>query len=404
MPNLLALETEPPCPSGTGQPPRIFHLLRELSRRYACHLALLHESVPLPGRLLRTLRTARFLPPRQRNRPAWHRLFPSAEPRGSLAETRDEVLLGVRELIKSEAIDTVLTSSPEVAELIGPLPEVGRVVDVGHCLTLDQEREVCAGISLAASGAARWAEALEFRRTRRLEARLTRNADLVTTSCPAHQNRLRTLNAYRDEAIQIVPDGVAAEFLEDPDATPPEERAVIYWGSVDSAASEAAIRHFHEHVFAAFLRSREILWYIVGRNPTEGIRRLAGEEPFVRLVDRIEKPLELFRRIPIAVNPTLVGGTCTGVLEALALRRLVVSTSVGVEGLELESGFDCIVTDDTDDFAHQIIHFLGHGQERRRIAERGRKLVLESYTWEKAADRLDSLIQTFTALGRDGPG
>lgn len=401
MRNLLILESSLPYPLSHGGFIRVFNLVRELSRHHECHLAVLRETESVPAPLRRIFHSFRFFPPP--TSPAgksWRRFFWTANDRfweQSVPEFFRDTVDTLQDMIESRDIDTVLATSMYVAEFLRPLRNVAKVVDACDCLTLARERAELYGVEARGIDPRRFADRLDFQRIRRTEAGLTRYADLVTTVSPVDQSRLRALNGYREEAIQVVPNGVSMEFLKDDDGEiTPQERAIVFWGVLDFPPNETAVHYFYQRIFVPYLRSKNVKWYIVGRNPSPSIRELGKLEANVAVMGYVEDLIGLVRRIPIVINPMVIGsGLKNKVLEAFALGRLVITTSLGVEALDVENGVDCILADTPEEFARRILYFLDRPWERQRIAGYAQSLVLESYTWEKVVDKFERLVEEY---------
>jgi glycosyltransferase involved in cell wall biosynthesis len=94
------------------------------------------------------------------------------------------------------------------------------------------------------------------------------------------------------------------------------------------------------------------------------------------------------------VVPLLAGGgTRLRVLEAMAMRVPIVSTSVGVEGIECVHGQHVLVADAAGDFAQQLIALLDRAELRERLAMEGRRLVERCYSWQVIGDALDAFYR-----------
>ena len=76
------------------------------------------------------------------------------------------------------------------------------------------------------------------------------------------------------------------------------------------------------------------------------------------------------------------------ILEAMALGRPIVSTSIGCEGLEVENGRHLLVTDAPDDFAGAVCRLLEEKTLRNYLAVNARELVVTHYDWDVLAARL----------------
>ena len=78
-------------------------------------------------------------------------------------------------------------------------------------------------------------------------------------------------------------------------------------------------------------------------------------------------------------------GTRLKIFEALAMGKAVVSTTLGAEGLAMESGRHYVAADGSQAFADAVVALLRDGPRRRRIAAAGRALVVDRYSWAQVA-------------------
>jgi glycosyltransferase involved in cell wall biosynthesis len=86
------------------------------------------------------------------------------------------------------------------------------------------------------------------------------------------------------------------------------------------------------------------------------------------------------------------------VLEAMAMRIPIVSTRIGVEGIQCTPGQHVLVTDTPENFAHQLIALLDDQETAERLARAGRQLVEEQYSWQAIGDKLDTFYKQMVRL------
>jgi len=67
------------------------------------------------------------------------------------------------------------------------------------------------------------------------------------------------------------------------------------------------------------------------------------------------------------------------ILEAMAEGKMVISTSIGAEGIEASNGENILIADDADSFARQIKHCLKDAEFCRRVGENSRTFVKRHY-------------------------
>jgi glycosyltransferase involved in cell wall biosynthesis len=96
----------------------------------------------------------------------------------------------------------------------------------------------------------------------------------------------------------------------------------------------------------------------------------------------VEDVRPVIARAAVSIAPIFTGGgTRLKILEAMALRTPVVSTTKGAEGLDIEHGRHLLIADTAEVFADAVLSLLRDAQFRQGLAERAYQLVTEKYDW-----------------------
>jgi glycosyltransferase involved in cell wall biosynthesis len=105
----------------------------------------------------------------------------------------------------------------------------------------------------------------------------------------------------------------------------------------------------------------------------------------------------LYAQAAVAIAPLRAGGgTRIKILEALALGRPVVCSTMGGEGLGLRHGETALIADSPDDFASSVLSLLRDPAQAQCLAKHGRALA-ERFDWSLQAERLLRLYETVTS-------
>jgi glycosyltransferase involved in cell wall biosynthesis len=100
-----------------------------------------------------------------------------------------------------------------------------------------------------------------------------------------------------------------------------------------------------------------------------------------------------FARAQVFVAPLRIGGgTRVKILEAMAMRRPVVATSLACEGLDVTHGDSLMVADTPKEFAQAVIGLLRDEAARRALASRGRALIQARYDWAAIGAELEPAL------------
>jgi glycosyltransferase involved in cell wall biosynthesis len=104
--------------------------------------------------------------------------------------------------------------------------------------------------------------------------------------------------------------------------------------------------------------------------------------------------------VPLRVG----GGTRLKVLDAMALGKAMVSTSIGCEGIDLRPGEHLEIADTPAAFAETTISLLGDRERRLALGRAARALVVERYAWSVIGRHLLDAYQVAIANRRSHAG
>jgi len=194
--------------------------------------------------------------------------------------------------------------------------------------------------------------------------------------------------------LAVIPTGVDVDYFH---PTPVEETAnsLVFTGSMDWLPNEDAILYFVDAVLPLIKKQcPEISLEVVGRSPSRKLQALAAREGSLRLTGWVEDIRPFVARGSVCIVPLRIGGgTRLKIFEAMAMSKAVVSTSVGAEGLPVQSGANIIVADTPGDFAQSVVSLLCDPSQRRRLGTSARALVQEKYSWPKVAESFASALR-----------
>jgi polysaccharide biosynthesis protein PslH len=121
---------------------------------------------------------------------------------------------------------------------------------------------------------------------------------------------------------------------------------------------------------------------------------LAETDPLVSVTGFVDDIDRLYKTSAVFVAPILTGGgIIVKILDALAARRPVVTTSYGNEGVAARPERDLLVADDPEMFATQVIRLLTDSVLAEKVASNGRNFVRENYGLEAVIRRLEEVYK-----------
>ena len=231
-----------------------------------------------------------------------------------------------------------------------------------------------------------WTQQLAFQRYERV---LSPKFDAVT--CTSDIDAAVFQRHCAEDVIEIIPNGVDVTHYQ-PDFSAEAPAHLIYIGSMDWYPNEDAVSFFADEVLPQIhAEVPEVKFSIVGGNPSARVQKLAEKEGIV-VTGRVPEIKPYFAEATVFVVPLRIGsGTRLKILEALAMGKAIVSTSVGAEGLDLKDGEEIFIADEPTVFAEAVTRLLKDPSLRRRIGESGRARVEQDYDWRSISEKLHQL-------------
>jgi glycosyltransferase involved in cell wall biosynthesis len=320
---------------------------------------------------------------------------------GSLTSTRSFERLRLRVPALQQALDRTLSSRQfDVVNLefsflgdynLRQAPPGGRlpalIVD-SHNIDYELARQYA-----RAGGLARrlYAEA-NWRKLRREELATYRDADGVCLCSVADQRRL--LNQVAGARTLVIPNAADVEYYQPRAADPPPDgRTVVFFGHLSYFPNVDGVTYFVQEIWPRIAKVHpEARLKIIGAQAPRSLQALA--RPGVELTGFVSdlRP-HLARAAAVVVPLRLGGGTRLKIVEAMAMGKAIVSTSLGAEGIEAVPGRDLLVEDRPAAFAGAVNQLLIEPSLATRIGQSARQLAVQRYAWSGAARALESFYR-----------
>ncbi len=173
----------------------------------------------------------------------------------------------------------------------------------------------------------------------------------------------------------------------------PEPHSLIFSGLMDKFVNIEAAKFLVTKIWPLILEQYPTAkLYIVGPNPTTNIKRFAGDNVIV--TGQVSDLRECAVKAGVVACPILTGtGTRNKILQAWAIGRPVVSTTLGLEGLEAKHAEQILIADRPEDFADNIIKLWQNENLYNKLVNGGRKLVEEKYSLGALEQHLDQVFK-----------
>lgn len=241
---------------------------------------------------------------------------------------------------------------------------------------------------------ARWRSQFYSQQMRGWEPEYTRHFDCgITVSENDREILLKEAPGLR---LEVIPNGVDTKTLL-PIPTQPTHPTLLFIGNMSYLPCvDGAIYLVKEVLPLLTQKLPDVEIWLVGADPTPEILGLNAQN--VHVTGRVESVYPYYQRSTIAVVPIRAGGgTRLKILEAMALGRPVVSTTIGCEGLAVRNGEHLLVADRPEEFVEQITRLTTNPELYQHVVTNARKRVVDIYDWDQIARRLMSVYEKLVA-------
>lgn len=200
--------------------------------------------------------------------------------------------------------------------------------------------------------------------------------------------------------VEVVPNGTDTEFFQPTRAS--GDPVLVFAGAMTWYPNHDAMVWFTRDVLPRIkARVPNVKLWIIGRGAGEELERLAAAEPAVEMLGFVDDVRDHVGPAAVYVVPIRVGGgTRLKILDAMAMGKAVVSTTIGAEGLELAPERDLLLADSAENFADAVIAVLSDAGRRESLERAGRTTVERTYGWNVIAPRLSRLYAELAAARR----
>ncbi len=204
-------------------------------------------------------------------------------------------------------------------------------------------------------------------------------------------DRLRCERARPGARVMLVPNGVdcAAVRPKAPHGDSPP--TLLFTGDMGFAPNVDAALLLATHVFPEVRRRYgDAQLRLVGRNPSRAL--LALSQPGLTVTGEVPDMVPHLHAATVYVAPHFTGaGTRTKLLEAMAAGLPIVTTSIGIEGIEARHEREVLIADTPAALCRAALGLLDQPGRRAQIGEAARKLAEGRYDWSSCLEPLAGL-------------
>jgi sugar transferase (PEP-CTERM/EpsH1 system associated) len=231
---------------------------------------------------------------------------------------------------------------------------------------------------------------VEFRKFRREEIGTWHRATGTVTTSAREAEIIR--NLAPGKPVRVVPNAVDVGYFA-PSTAPIDANAIVMTGLMKYRPNVDAAVYFVREVLPELVAVRpNLVFYIVGGDPPADVQQLAGPNVVVTGTVSDVRPY-VYKAAVFVVPLRMGGGTRLKVLEGLSMKKPMVSTSLGCEGIDVKDGKHLLIADYPAAFANAVLRLLDDRALADALTTAGRELVDRFYRWDQAVDSLHTFYE-----------
>lgn len=199
--------------------------------------------------------------------------------------------------------------------------------------------------------------------------------------------------------VDVIPNGVDAEFFASKKVSKKTPPRVMYGvTNFEWLQNVEAVDTLIKDVWPIIHKNMtNVKLWIVGRLIPQSLVDLSLKNPDIEITESIADARDAYLGATLMVTPIKgSGGTRLKILEAMAAKLPIISSTIGVAGLALKNNVHAIIADDPKELAEAAIKLLKDSKLREKIGKNGQTFVKNNYDWKSVVKIHDTIYEEIT--------
>lgn len=251
----------------------------------------------------------------------------------------------------------------------------------------------------SSSALRRWFYRHEYEKVFEEETKALSEQDVIFST--SDQDRSIMQEDVPDVTNHIIPNGVDTSYFKPNEAVDVQPNSIVFTGMMAYTPNHDGMHYFLDEIYPHILEEKpDTKVYIVGNRPPQDLKERASEQ--VKVTGFVDDVRPYVWQSSVFVVPLRMGsGTRLKVVESLAMKKPVVSTSLGCEGIAVEDGKSILIEDDPEAFARSILRLFEDRELYDELTENGYEVIKNNYEWESIGDKMLEVYSSLNAAPED---
>lgn len=300
----------------------------------------------------------------------------------------------INQIASETQFDIAHADQLNMAQYAQRLSNSHKVIDAHNALWLLYKR-------LAATmkaGPKKWLLERDWRLLKQYEGNICREFDAVLAVSDEDKLALQEACECPKEII-VIPIAIDTQELKPIDRQS-NANHILHVGTMYWPPNIDGIEWFVDKVYPLiYAQKPEVVFDLVGARPPQSLLELNKQDRGINVTGYVKDLSPYMQHAGVFIVPLRAGGGMrVKILEALAQSLPVVTTSIGCEGILVESSKHLLIADSPEQFSQAVLKILCDRTFADELGFHGRKLIEEQYDYQIACKAIDKAYQIHKQL------
>jgi len=239
-----------------------------------------------------------------------------------------------------------------------------------------------------------WLYAREAKKLGRFEASLAEHSKACLLVSEDEAALFCSLNSTLKQQVTAIPNGVdISQFDPGLYTNDAQSNRLLFSGAMDYQPNIDAVTWFCENVLPLVQQQLPDLEFVIAGGPTPpAVARLARLRG-VSVLGYVDDMAEMISTATVCIAPLQIArGIQNKVLEAMAMAKPVVATSLANEGINAVHGSELLMADTPSDFASAIKELFENPDMALKLGDNARNFVSLNFSWNHSFELLNAYL------------
>lgn len=197
---------------------------------------------------------------------------------------------------------------------------------------------------------------------------------------------------YPEIKGMVMPITWNSKLIEVPIENQNKDISLYFMGSLDWKPNQEGLLWFLNRIWPMVHSNfPDLTFYVAGRNMQDEIIQM--KIPGVVMVGEVEDAAQFVKQHDICIVPLLSGsGMRAKIIEAMAIGKVVITTSIGLEGIVAKNGYDVCIADTPDQFFEEILNLITVKNRIRQIGLNAQETIKINFDSEIMGNKLITFL------------